>query len=344
MAASPSDGPPAGWSRRWNLCVQACSGVWVAHGAGTADRAVVDRRDGLQRAARQSTVPAPAGLARRRRSSRATTTDLRTKALWPLCHRAHVRARLPVGRLQRPIATVNARFADAVCEEAEGESPLVLVQDYHFALAPQLDSRTPPAQHDRRVLAYSMAAFARFRDLPVGSPSCSKGLLGSSIVGFQTPLGLPQFHRHRRVRCSAAQVDREHNVITYAGRQTMVRAYPVSVEWPNRWACRRRRSRPAARRSAASCDLAPDVRLGVGVDRMDYTKGIEEKFLAVERLLESRPELRERFVFVQIAEPSRELSAGLPRSPVEAVEDGRTHQRAIWRGHLPSDRPARVPP
>ena len=93
------------------------------------------------------------------------------EGLWPLCHRAHVRPVFRSGDFNT-YRTVNARFADAVCEEAEGESPLVLVQDYHFALAPQLDSRAPPAQHDRRVLAHSVAAFARFRDLPVGTPSC----------------------------------------------------------------------------------------------------------------------------------------------------------------------------
>ena len=86
----------------------------------------------------------------------------------------------------------------------------------------------------------------------------------------------------------------------------MVRAYPVSVEWPSRRACESppiETCRQAVRREL---DLEPDVRLCVGVDRMDYTKGIDEKFLAVERLLEWRPELRGRFVFVQVAEPSRE--------------------------------------
>ena len=96
---------------------------------------------------------------------------------------------------------------------------------------------------------------------------------------------------------------------------------------------RRRRSRRAAQAVRRQLDLQPDVRLGVGVDRMDYTKGIDEKFLAVERLLESRPEFSERFVFVQIAEPSRDCLPAYRDLRVEAADDGGTHQRAIWRRH-----------
>jgi trehalose 6-phosphate synthase len=102
-----------------------------------------------------------------------------------------------------------------------------------------------------------------------------------------------------------AQIDRRHQVITYAGRHTRVRAYPVSVEWPSR-AISQSPSIEACRAEVRrQLHLPQDVRLGVGVDRLDYTKGIHEKFLGVERLLESHPDLVGRFVFVQVAEPSR---------------------------------------
>src|SRR5262249_35083656 len=104
-------------------------------------------------------------------------------------------------------------------------------------------------------------------------------------------------------------IDRRNQVITYRGNETTVRAYPVSIEWPSRWtgqappvgACR-----ADVRREL---HLTPDIRLAVGVDRLDYTKGLNEKFLAVERLLELNPEWQDRFVLVQIAEPSRECLA-----------------------------------
>src|SRR4029450_12303663 len=106
-----------------------------------------------------------------------------------------------------------------------------------------------------------------------------------------------------------AQINRTRDVIVHAGGQTTVRAYPVSVQFPNRWA---RQSPPVetCRRAVRhSLRLPADIGLVVGVDRLDYTKGIEEKFLAVERLLELRPDLHERVVLVQIAEPSRHCLA-----------------------------------
>jgi trehalose 6-phosphate synthase len=282
--------------------VQACRGVWVAHGAGTADRAVVDQRDGLD-------VPPASSQYRLRRvwldqrEQRHYYYGFANEALWPLCHRAHVQ---PVFRSDdfNTYRAVNARFADAVCEEAGAESPLVLVQDYHFALAPRLIHQRLPLS---TIIAFWHIPWPNSRELAIcpWADQLLKGLLGSSILGFQTPADCRNFIESVESSLEA-HVDREKNIITYAGRQTIVRAYPVSIEWPNRWVCRSApisECRDAVRRQL---HLSPDVHLGVGVDRLDYTKGIHEKFLTVERLLDTHPELRRRFVFVQLAEPSRE--------------------------------------
>lgn len=281
--------------------LKACSGVWVAHGAGTADRAVVDRRSGLD-------VPPANPQYRLRRvwleqhEQEGYYHGFANEALWPLCHRAHVQPVFRSGDFDAYRA-VNGRFADAVCEEAEGGSPLVLVQDYHFALAPRLIHERLPHS---TIIAFWHIPWPHWRDFEIcpWAPHLLKGLLGSSIVGFQTPSDCRNFID--TVESSLeAHVDRENNVITYAGRQTLVRAYPVSVEWPNRWVSQSPTIEECRRAVRRRLHLEPNVGLGVGVDRMDYTKGIEEKCLAVERLLELRPELTGRFVFVQVAEPSR---------------------------------------
>jgi trehalose 6-phosphate synthase len=282
--------------------MQACGGVWVAHGGGSADRAVVDRRDGLD-------VPPADPHYRLRRvwldrhEYQGYYYGFANEALWPLCHRAHVQ---PVFRSADfdTYRAVNVRFADAVCDEADRKSPLVLVQDYHFALAPRLI-------HDRLPLSTIVA----FWHIPWPAPrdfeicpwagQLLHGLLGSGIVGFQTTSDCTNFIDTVEAFLEA-QIDREHGVITYAGRQTMVRAYPVSIEWPNRWVAGSAPIEVCRSEVRRQLDLESSVRLGVGVDRLDYTKGIEEKFLAVERLLESRPELVGRFAFVQLAEPSRD--------------------------------------
>jgi trehalose 6-phosphate synthase len=281
--------------------IEACSGVWVAHGAGTADRTVVDRWDGLD-------VPPANPMYRLRRvwlnehEEQGYYYGFSNEGLWPLCHRTQVH---PVFRLGdfNAYRVANARFAAAVCEEAETDSPLILVQDYHFALAPHaIRARLPFST----IVAFWHIPWPDPRDYavcPWGRPLL-QGLLGSTIVGFQTPDDCQKFLETAR-RVLGANVDRARSVVTHGDRQVMVRSYPVSVEWPNRWACQ---SAPVATCRAAvrrQLDLPPDVRLAVGVDRLDYTKGIDEKFLAVERLLELHPEFRERLVFVQIAEPSR---------------------------------------
>jgi trehalose-6-phosphate synthase len=131
------------------------------------------------------------------------------------------------------------------------------------------------------------------------------GLLGSDIVGVQTPAD-----RARFIECASsvlgARVSESLDSVTYRGRTTRVQAYPVGVEWDNE--TMRRAPSVAECRGGVCRDLSlpPGVVLGAGVDRLDYTKGIVEKFLAIEKLLETRPDLRGRLVFVQVAEPSRD--------------------------------------
>lgn len=281
--------------------MQACGGVWVAHGSGNADRAVVDRRDGV------GLPPENPRYRLRRvwltpREQRGYYSGFANEALWPLCHRTQVR---PVFREDdfEAYRTVNAKFTDAVCDEAASASPVVLVQDYHFALAPENIRRRLPQS---TIAAFWHIPWPDPRDLnlcPWGDRMLN-GLLGSDIVGFQTPTDCEHF-----IACAAAlldvHIDRARLAIVHSGGETLVRAFPVSIEWPSRWA---RQSPPVDTcRLAVRRDLhlQSDVTLGVGVDRMDYTKGIEEKFLAIERFLELRPDLAKCFAFAQIAEPSR---------------------------------------
>jgi trehalose 6-phosphate synthase len=131
-----------------------------------------------------------------------------------------------------------------------------------------------------------------------------EGMLGSSILGFHAQIHCNNFFETVD-RFLEARVDRETFTISYGGEQTEVRRYPISIEWP-----------PAAlahQRPVAECrevvrerlGMAPDLRIGIGVDRLDYTKGILERFMAVERLFELEPHWIGRYAFVQVAAPSR---------------------------------------
>jgi len=277
-------------------------GVWIAHGSGNADRIAADRTDSVM-------VPPEDPKYRLRRvwldpdEEQAYYYGFANEGLWPLCHRVHVR---PVFRSTDFDAywAINGRFADAACDEAECESPIVLVQDYHFALAPlMLRSRLPHASITT-FWHIPWPSAGEFETCP-WSRYLLDGLLGSTIVGFQTPTDCENFIDTAR-RLLDVTVDPVRNTISYAGRETFVRSYAASVDWPSPWLADAEPVPVCAREIRQQLGVNRTTRLIVGVDRLDYTKGIEEKLLCVERLLDEYPALLETFVFLQVAQPSRQ--------------------------------------
>ena len=276
-------------------------GVWIAAGEGEADRAVAINADGMM-------VPPDAPCYRLRRvwltpeEKSGYYDGFANSALWPLCHRTSVNPSFYAQDFGT-YELVNRRFAEAVAEESRVTAPIVLVQDYHFALAPSMIRRMLPLARIATFWHIPWPSAQGFRRCP-WSQALLEGLLGSTVIGFQTPLDRDNF-----VRCAEqlTHVDVDTETVSWKGRRVQLGVYPASVDWPGDFA----RSAPSIARCRAEVrrhlQLPHDVILGVGVDRLDYTKGLEEKLLAVERLLESRPDLRHRFVFAQIAQPSREI-------------------------------------
>ena len=294
--------PASGLVTALEPVMRACSGTWVAHGGGSADFEVVDARD------RVRVPPGDQGAywLRRLRFSgeeeQGYYYGFSNEGLWPLCHMAHTRPEFRAADFVQ-YERVNRRFAEAVAAEAEVDDPIVLVQDYHFALLPGLlRARLPRAT----ILTFWHIPWPnaeRFGTCP-WERRLLDGLLGSSIVGFHTQADCNNFIESVD-RYLEARLDRERHSVVKNGRETLVRPYPISIEWPSRWL--------ADAPPVATCHedvrrrlgLPPDALLGVGVDRLDYTKGVEERLLAVERLLERFPAFRGRFWFAQLAAPSR---------------------------------------
>jgi trehalose-6-phosphate synthase len=279
----------------------ASSGTWVAHGevadlAASDPRGRISVRSGASEYALKY-VPIDG------REYEAYYGGFANEALWPLCHSANVS---PVYRPSdyAHYDSVNRRFAAAVCEEAAGRSAVVLVQDYHFALAPRWIRRGLP---DASIVAFWHIPWPHphlFRSCP-WSRQLLEGLLASDIVGLQTDDDCRHF-LDTVTLLLRGNVDYADGTVEYRGRTTRVRAYPVGIDWnaaalrnvPPALACRERVHREH--------NLRNGVRIIVGVDRMDYTKGIARKFDAVEHLLERRADLRNRLVLLQVAEPSRQ--------------------------------------
>src|SRR3569623_1349424 len=279
--------------------MRACSGTWIAHGAGSADRETVAAQDHVA-------VPPkkPAYTLRRvwlsKEEEEGYYYGFANEGLWPLCHIAHVR---PVFRSSdwEQYVKVNQRFADAVIKEARTDDPVVLVQDYHFALLPRMVRKALPK-----------ATIIIFWHIPWPNPEsfgiCPwrkellEGLLGSTILGFHTSFHCQNFLQTAD-RYLEARIEHEASTDSYGEKLTQIEPYPISIAWPLHDGKQPRVELPD--RMRADLGLSSNHLLAVGVDRLEYTKGIVERFQAVERMLELHPSLIGRFTLVQIAAPSR---------------------------------------
>ncbi|MFH1016735.1 MAG: trehalose-6-phosphate synthase [Pseudomonadota bacterium] len=293
--------PASGLVTALEPVMRACSGVWIAHGSGTADRDVVDRHGRIR-------VPEDEKSYSLRRvwltpeEEKGYYYGFANEGLWPLSHLAHAR---PIFRTEdwEHYRTVNRKFADAVAEEADSDDPIVLVQDYHFALVPRMiRDRMPKAT----IITFWHIPWPNSERIAIcpWHEELLDGLLGSTILGFHTQLHCNNF-LDSVDRFMEARLDREQQGVVQGRRMTLVRSYPISIEWPSHWATSARSVEKCRTEVFAELGLASDALLGIGVDRVDYTKGIEERLLAVERLLEKTPDLRGRFTFAQLGAPSR---------------------------------------
>ena len=295
--------PASGLVTALEPVMRACSGTWVAHGSGSADRKTADAQG------RVLVPPGEQSYTLRRvwmteEEENGYYYGFANEGLWPLCHVAHAR---PIFRASDwdHYVRVNKRFADAVCEEASSDDPIVLVQDYHFALAPKLiRERMPRAT----ILTFWHIPWPNAERIGIcpWREEILEGLLGSSIVGFHTQQHCNNFFESVDAYVES-RIDRERRAVVRRDRgETLVRPYPISIEWPVRWMDGVASVEVCRRAVREELGLAPDALLGLGVDRMDYTKGIEERLEAVDLLLERAPALRGRFTFVQLAAPSRQ--------------------------------------
>jgi trehalose 6-phosphate synthase len=185
----------------------------------------------------------------------------------------------------------------------DSEDPIILIQDYHFALAPAMIRKRLPAA---TVIVFWHIPWPNDQRIGIcpWRNEILEGLLGSSILGFHTQLHCNNF-LDSVDRYLETRRDREQNAVIMHGQRTLVRPYPISLEWPVHWAEMSPEPGECRARVFQELGLKPDALLGLGVDRLDYTKGIEERLAAVEMLLDRYPKFRGRFTFVQLAEPSR---------------------------------------
>ena len=291
--------PPSGVVAALEPVVRACSGTWIAHGSGSADRETADEEGRLQ-------VPPddPSYTLKRVWLSdeevRGYYSGFSNEGLWPLCHLAFIR---PVFRAAdwECYQAVNRRFADVVVAECKTERPLVLIQDYHFALLPRMIRERLP---DAVILTFWHIPWpnAELFGVCPWREQILDGLLGSSILGFHIQLYCNNFLESTD-RFIETRIDKEESAVIQGGNATVVRPYPISIEWPEGGgvaACHEARQRVRER-----LGLAPETRLAIGAERLDYTKGILQRFYGMEAFFAKHPDWVGRLTFLEIAAPSR---------------------------------------
>jgi trehalose-6-phosphate synthase len=282
--------------------LRACGGTWIAHGDGDADRET-SNAEGRLRVPPDKPQYALRRLWLDEAEVKGYYEGFANEGLWPLCHIAHTR---PVFKPDdwRQYRRVNEKFAEATLEEIEGEEePYVLVQDYHFTLVPKLIKDRRP---DARV--------ALFWHIPWPNPEAFAicpwrkelltGLLGADLIGFHT-----QFHCNNFLetvdRTLESRIDRERFAVKREGRTTVIKAFPISVPYLESMSRDPEGDSRADRERVAKLTGINAEFTAVGVDRLDYTKGILERLRGVERFLELYPAYRGRFTLFQIGAPSR---------------------------------------
>jgi len=281
--------------------VQAMGGLWVASGAGSADHAGVDEKDH---------VPCPPDRPRytlRRlwlseEDHKLFYSGFSNSALWPLCHIVYVRPQFRIEEWER-YREVNRRFADAVLEEIGDRPSLVFIQDYHLALAARyLKERRP----DLEVGMFWHIPWPNsevFRILP-WRQELLEGMLSNDLIGFHIRAHALNF-LESVAETLQARVDRERLAVDFGARRTWVRHMPISVPSDEFAAMA---DAPETRRAEQVLrdELGlEECKVALGVDRLDYTKGIPERLEALERLFEKYPEWIGRVCYIQIGVPSR---------------------------------------
>jgi trehalose-6-phosphate synthase len=315
--------PASGMITAMEPILKACSGLWIASGTGDADKETVNKNGKVE------VPPEDPKYTLKRLWLTKEEEDhfyygFSNEGLWPLCHIAHTR---PTFRNDdwHYYKKVNEDFARAVLDETKDEEqPFILIQDFHFALLPELIKKEKPK-----------ARVAIFWHIPWPNPEsfgiCPwqreilKGMLGADLIGFHT-----QYHCNHFLETVNTALESRVSwgdfSVKIGGRTTLVKPFPISIAFTLK---DYDINLPKIKLSQLLNEYGLDAQfMGIGVDRIDYTKGIVEKFLAIERFLEKNPSYQGKFTFVQIGAPSRTLLKSYS-DMVSAVENEAT--RINWR-------------
>ncbi len=324
--------PASGMATALDPILKACGGTWIAHGSGDADRETVDSYDHVQ-------VPPdqPQYTLRRvwltKEEEEGYYFGLSNEGLWPLCHITFTR---PVFKQSDwdMYRHVNQMFANAVLEEAGSKPSFVFIQDYHFSLLPRLLKKANPNLIVAQFWHIPWPNLEVFRTFP-WKEELLDGLLGNDLLGFHLRYHCQNF-LDTVDRAIEAKVDQERSEITRGGRATVVRPFPISIDYDRHVAMAKSKKVDSYVEGWRVQLGLEDQFIGLGIDRIDYTKGIPDRLRALDRFLEKNPAYHKKLIFIQVGVPSR---AHIPQYKALDDEIDKLVEEINWKWREDSWRP-----
>lgn len=319
--------PASGMVTALESVMEACGGTWLAYGGGSADRTTVDKQDKIQ------VPPDEPRYSLKRiwlddKQVQGFYLGFSNEALWPLCHMAHTR---PIFRQEdwAQYRQVNGKFAESLLREIKNiPQPVVLIQDFHFALLPEMIKASRP---DAQVALFWHIPWPNAEAFGIcpWRKELLGGMLGADVVGFHTQQYCNNFMDTVSSQLESL-TDFERFAVTYHGHTSFVKPFPISMAFTNSSG-----GGATPDRSVLGNYGIATKYMGLGVDRMDYTKGILERFKGIEFFLNTYPEYRSQFTFLQIAPPSREGVARYQQFAMEVAQEAerinKKFKAAAWQ-------------
>ncbi|MBI2597063.1 trehalose-6-phosphate synthase [Candidatus Daviesbacteria bacterium] len=291
--------PASGMVTAIEPIMQACGGMWIAQGSGDGDKLTVDQNDKLK-------VPPdePKYTLKRiwltEKEEAGYYYGFSNEGLWPLCHIAYTRPTFKKEDWEE-YKKVNGKFAQTILSEIKNiERPIVLIQDFQLALVPRMIKNSRP---DASVGIFWHIPWPNSESFSVcpWKKEIIDGILGADLVGFQT-----QLHCNNFIETVSREIesllDFEQLTVTRNEHISFVKPFPISIAFPN--PSKEKSANFDPRKLLKSLNIKTKY-IGVGVDRLDYTKGILERLKAIEIFLKKYPAYIGNFTFIQIAAPSR---------------------------------------
>lgn len=293
--------PAGGLTSAMDEALRSTGGTWVAWGSGSEDKNNVDDND------RVAVPPGKPSYTLKRVWLTEEEVDnyyhgYSNNVLWPLCHialdRVYFRKKYWDDYLK-----VNFRFAKAILEEVT-ERSLVWIHDYHLCLVPELLKKKIPKLPVAHFWHIPWPNFSVFRICPQ-SKELIEALLHNDLIGFQIPHFVNNFMECVKEFIDEAEIDYKHETITYKNHKTVLKAFPISVDYEKFNSLASSIKTTNTLQKIKNKYSLGQKSIGIGVDRLEYTKGLIKRLQALDLFFERYPEYREKFTFIQIAVPTR---------------------------------------